>query len=187
MGVDTRAPGLLRELSAGARLVGELSRSHHEEGLTMLLKGLNHVAVLTHDATRLNDFYRDVFDAEILRDGSEFPEGEGPRLSIIKIGTGPSSTCSRWRGTPRRTARRRCSAAAASITSRCRRPPSCLRDDPRAAHGPRRGGRLRHRLRPHAQHLLPRPRRPRVRGLRRESRCGPRYPDPRGTRVARYS
>jgi catechol 2,3-dioxygenase-like lactoylglutathione lyase family enzyme len=52
----------------------------------MLLKGLNHVAVLTRDASRLNDFYRDVFDAEILRDGSEFPEGEGPRLSIIKIG-----------------------------------------------------------------------------------------------------
>jgi catechol 2,3-dioxygenase-like lactoylglutathione lyase family enzyme len=52
----------------------------------MLLKGLNHVAVMTHDATRLNDFYKEVFDAEILRDGSEFPEGEGPRLSIIKIG-----------------------------------------------------------------------------------------------------
>ena len=30
----------------------------------MLLKGLNHVAVITNDATRLNDFYRDVFDAE---------------------------------------------------------------------------------------------------------------------------
>jgi catechol 2,3-dioxygenase-like lactoylglutathione lyase family enzyme len=52
----------------------------------MLLKGLNHVAVITNDASRLNDFYRDVFDAEILRDGSEFPDGEGPRLSIIKIG-----------------------------------------------------------------------------------------------------
>jgi len=52
----------------------------------MLLKGLNHVAVLTHDASRLNDFYREVFDAEILRDDSEFPEGKGPRLSIIKIG-----------------------------------------------------------------------------------------------------
>ncbi len=52
----------------------------------MLLKGLNHVAVITHDATRLNDFYRDVFEAEVLRDGSEFPEGKGPRLSIIKIG-----------------------------------------------------------------------------------------------------
>jgi len=52
----------------------------------MLLKGLNHVAVITHDASRLNDFYRDVFEAAVLRDGSEFPEGKGPRLSIIKIG-----------------------------------------------------------------------------------------------------
>ncbi len=52
----------------------------------MLLKGLNHVAVITHDASRLNAFYQDVFEAEILRDGSEFPEGAGPRLSIIKIG-----------------------------------------------------------------------------------------------------
>jgi catechol 2,3-dioxygenase-like lactoylglutathione lyase family enzyme len=52
----------------------------------MLLKGLNHVAVITNDASRLNDFYLDVFDAEILRDGAEPPGSEGPRLSIIKIG-----------------------------------------------------------------------------------------------------
>ena len=52
----------------------------------MLLKGLNHVAVITNDASRLNTFYQEVFDAEIVRDGSEFPEGQGPRLSIIKIG-----------------------------------------------------------------------------------------------------
>ena len=53
----------------------------------MLLKGLNHVAVITNDATRLNDFYREVFDAEILRDGPEpLADRQGPRLSIIKIG-----------------------------------------------------------------------------------------------------
>jgi catechol 2,3-dioxygenase-like lactoylglutathione lyase family enzyme len=52
----------------------------------MLLKGLNHVAVITNDATRLNEFYRDVFEAEIMRDRSELASGEGPRLSIIKIG-----------------------------------------------------------------------------------------------------
>lgn len=52
----------------------------------MLLKGLNHVAVITNDASRLNAFYRDVFDAEVVRDGSELPQGRGPRLSIIKIG-----------------------------------------------------------------------------------------------------
>ena len=52
----------------------------------MLLKGPNHVAAITNDASRLNDFYREVFDAEVVRDASEFPGGEGPRLSIIKIG-----------------------------------------------------------------------------------------------------
>ena len=52
----------------------------------MLLKGLNHVGMITNDASRLNQFYKDVFDAEILRDGSELPDGKGPRMSIIKIG-----------------------------------------------------------------------------------------------------
>lgn len=52
----------------------------------MLLKGLNHVAIITNDTARLNAFYEEVFDAEILRDGSEFPDGKGPRLSIVKIG-----------------------------------------------------------------------------------------------------
>jgi catechol 2,3-dioxygenase-like lactoylglutathione lyase family enzyme len=55
-------------------------------GVVVLLKGLNHVAVISNDAARLNAFYEEVFDAEILRDGSEFPDGKGPRLSIIKIG-----------------------------------------------------------------------------------------------------
>lgn len=52
----------------------------------MLLKGFNHVATITNDATRLMAFYREVFDADVLRDGSEFPDGKGPRLSIIQIG-----------------------------------------------------------------------------------------------------
>ncbi|HEY1989502.1 MAG TPA: VOC family protein [Acidimicrobiales bacterium] len=52
----------------------------------MLLKGLNHVATITNDSTRLQGFYKDVFDAEIVRDGSELPDEKGPRLSIIKIG-----------------------------------------------------------------------------------------------------
>jgi catechol 2,3-dioxygenase-like lactoylglutathione lyase family enzyme len=52
----------------------------------MLLKGLNHVALITNDAERLTVFYQEVFAAEVLRDGSEFPEGKGPRLTIIKIG-----------------------------------------------------------------------------------------------------
>jgi catechol 2,3-dioxygenase-like lactoylglutathione lyase family enzyme len=52
----------------------------------MQLKGLNHVAIVTNDVSRLNAFYVDVFEAEILRDGSELPGGKGPRMSIIKIG-----------------------------------------------------------------------------------------------------
>jgi catechol 2,3-dioxygenase-like lactoylglutathione lyase family enzyme len=52
----------------------------------MLLKGLNHVATLTKDSARLQAFYREVFDAEVVRDGAELPDGSGPRLSIIKIG-----------------------------------------------------------------------------------------------------
>ncbi len=53
----------------------------------MLLKGLNHVAVITNDATRLNVFYLEVFGAEVVRDGPEpLESGPGPRLSIIQIG-----------------------------------------------------------------------------------------------------
>jgi catechol 2,3-dioxygenase-like lactoylglutathione lyase family enzyme len=52
----------------------------------MLLKGLNHVAVITNDTSRLQGFYTEVFDAEVPYDGSEFPDGSGPRLSVIKIG-----------------------------------------------------------------------------------------------------
>lgn len=52
----------------------------------MLTAGLHHVATLTHDSDRLQSFYRDVFDAEVLSDGSEFPDGTGPRLTVIRIG-----------------------------------------------------------------------------------------------------
>ena len=62
----------------------------------MLLKGLNHVAVITNDASRLNDFYREVFDAEVLRDGPEPLEGDrGPGSPSSRSVTGPSSTSSR--------------------------------------------------------------------------------------------
>lgn len=55
----------------------------------MLTKGFNHVAFLTTDIARLQDFYTSVFDAEILRDGPETPASEGVRLSVIRVG--PSS------------------------------------------------------------------------------------------------
>ena len=54
----------------------------------MLLSGFNHVAILTNDSDRLHAFYRDVFDAEVTRDGAELAEQGGPRLSMIQIGPG---------------------------------------------------------------------------------------------------
>jgi len=56
----------------------------------MLLDGFNHVATLTTDMDRLQAFYREVFEAEVGRDGPESPQGgesaEGVRLSIIHVG-----------------------------------------------------------------------------------------------------
>lgn len=56
----------------------------------MLLDGFNHVATLTADTDRLITFYRDVFEAEVRRDGPERPVGAEPanavRLTIIDIG-----------------------------------------------------------------------------------------------------
>ena len=52
----------------------------------MLLRGINHVGLISNDLDRLQEFYKKIFDAEVVRDGAEFPNGEGPRLSIIKIG-----------------------------------------------------------------------------------------------------
>ena len=52
----------------------------------MLTRGLHHVATITNDSDRLQTFYREVFDAVVASDGSEFPGGNGPRLTIIMIG-----------------------------------------------------------------------------------------------------
>jgi catechol 2,3-dioxygenase-like lactoylglutathione lyase family enzyme len=52
----------------------------------MLLSGFNHVATLTNDSERLHAFYREVFDAEVVRDGAEFADRPGPRLSVIRVG-----------------------------------------------------------------------------------------------------
>ncbi len=54
----------------------------------MLLAGFNHVATLTNDSDRLHAFYRDVFEAEVLRDGAELADGTGPRMSVIRVGPG---------------------------------------------------------------------------------------------------
>ena len=135
----------------------------------------------------MNDFYREVFDAEILRDGSEFPEGKGPRLSIIKIGDWAELNVFQIDGnteadrqTPMfgRGRLDHLAVQAASVDAF-----ETIRERLMA----RGGRRLRHRLRPDAQRLLPGPRRPRVRGVRRESRPLPGLHNPPGTRAARYS
>ena len=51
----------------------------------MLLKGIQHVAVLTQDTDRLQAFYREVFDSTVSNDG---PAGPGMRLSFIHVGDG---------------------------------------------------------------------------------------------------
>ena len=50
----------------------------------MLTDGLDHVAVITNDADRLQRFYIDVFGATVERDGPETPGG--PRMVILRIG-----------------------------------------------------------------------------------------------------
>ena len=52
----------------------------------MLLDGFNHVAILTKHTDRLHDFYREVFEAVVRRDGAETPQKEDVRLSIIDVG-----------------------------------------------------------------------------------------------------
>jgi catechol 2,3-dioxygenase-like lactoylglutathione lyase family enzyme len=52
----------------------------------MLTVGFNHVATLTNDASRLHAFYREVFDAEVVRDAPEVEGDDAVRLSIIRVG-----------------------------------------------------------------------------------------------------
>lgn len=52
----------------------------------MLLQGIDHVATITADGDKLKQFYVDIFDATIERDGPEFPGG--PRMIIINLGPG---------------------------------------------------------------------------------------------------
>ncbi len=52
----------------------------------MLTIGINHVATLTNDATRLHAFYEAVFDAQVVRDAPEVEGNDAVRLSIIRIG-----------------------------------------------------------------------------------------------------
>ena len=55
----------------------------------MLTDGFNHVAVLTGDTERLQAFYAEVFEAEVLRDGPESDDHPDVRMTVIHVG--PSS------------------------------------------------------------------------------------------------
>ena len=52
----------------------------------MLTNGFNHVAVLTNDTERLQAFYTEVFDAEVLRDGPEVDDHPEVRMTVIHVG-----------------------------------------------------------------------------------------------------
>jgi catechol 2,3-dioxygenase-like lactoylglutathione lyase family enzyme len=57
-----------------------------KEVVAMLLNGFNHVAVLTNDTERLQAFYAEVFDAEVLRDGPETDDKPDVRMTVIHVG-----------------------------------------------------------------------------------------------------
>ena len=50
----------------------------------MLTNGIDHPAIITHDADRLREFYVNVLDATIEHDGPEYDGG--PRMLIVNIG-----------------------------------------------------------------------------------------------------
>jgi catechol 2,3-dioxygenase-like lactoylglutathione lyase family enzyme len=72
------SPSFLRPSSGGAA-----APAVQEGSATMLLDGVNHVAILTNDTERLHAFYRGVFDATVSHDVAH---GDGMRLSFVDIG-----------------------------------------------------------------------------------------------------
>ena len=54
----------------------------------MLLHGINHIATLTSDTDRLHTCYQEVFEAVVVSDMKQAPEGPGVRLSMVDIGDG---------------------------------------------------------------------------------------------------
>ena len=126
----------------------------------MLLNGVNHVAILTHDTDRLAAFYREVFDAEI---GSHLEEFDGAvQLTFIRIGETAELNVFQVAGNTEADRQSPMSGrgridhprAASRVARR-------VRSDPEPADRPGRQRPLRHRFRPGPQRLFPRPRRPR--------------------------
>jgi catechol 2,3-dioxygenase-like lactoylglutathione lyase family enzyme len=60
----------------------------------MLLRGFNHVAVLTNDTDRLHAFYREVFDATT----EEVEKNDEMRLSLIMVGPSVSLNVFQFEG-----------------------------------------------------------------------------------------
>ena len=61
----------------------------------MLLKGLNHVAVITNNASRLNDFYRTSSTPRSSATEPSPPAATARASPSSRSATGPSSTSSR--------------------------------------------------------------------------------------------
>ena len=70
----------------GPRRAGSARRSLWSSVGSVLTDGLDHVAVITNDADRLQRFYIDIFGATVERDGPEMPGG--PRMVILRVGAG---------------------------------------------------------------------------------------------------
>jgi len=116
----------------------------------MLLNGVNHVAILTHDTDRLVAFYREVFDAEI---SAHLEELDGAiRLTFIRIGQTAELNISQIEGNTE------ADRQAPMFGRGPDRPPRAasrlarrVRPDPGPADRPGRQQPLRHRLRPRPQ------------------------------------
>ena len=79
----------------------------------MLLKGINHVAILTKDTDRLHAFYRDVFEATVFHDQTN---GD-MRLSFVDVGPHTRLNVFEIRGNVEAERQVPMSAVAGSITS----------------------------------------------------------------------
>jgi catechol 2,3-dioxygenase-like lactoylglutathione lyase family enzyme len=88
----------------------------------MLLNGVDHVAILTHDTDRLVAFYREVFDAEI---GTHLEEFDGAiQLTFIRIGQTAELNVFQVAGNTEADRQTPMFGRAASTTSGCKPPPS---------------------------------------------------------------
>ena len=89
---------------------------------TVLLDGVNHIAWLSRDATRLGRFYAEVFDAKVRPTRDHGHDGT-ETMTIIRIGPDTELNIFVIKGNTEPDRQTPCGAAAASTTSACK-PPS---------------------------------------------------------------